>query len=165
MWTVNSLERPWCWKRLKAKGEEGGRGRDGWMASPVQWAWTWANLGDGEGEGGLVCYRPRGLMESTWFSDWKSNFLVTSPATLYMHPEVHLCQLISDSSKLVCFLISEPLTFSWHILEYLDPCLPAILLFRIQLHCHPFSKTLSGGFTGSLCRLLGFITASLHTSV
>ena len=122
---------------------------------------TW----NGEGEGGLVCYRPWGLMESTWFSDWKNNFLVISPATLYMHPKVHLYQLISDSSKLLCFLISEPLTSSWHILEYLDPCLPAILLFRIQLHCHHFSKTLSGGLTGSLCRLLGFITASLHTSV
>ena len=30
-------KRPWCWERLMAKGEEGGRGWDGWMASPTQW--------------------------------------------------------------------------------------------------------------------------------
>ena len=36
-------KRPWCWERLKAKGEEGGKGWDGWLASPNQWMWTWAN--------------------------------------------------------------------------------------------------------------------------
>ena len=37
-------KRPWCWERLKAK-EEGGRGWDGWMASPTQRTWAWANSG------------------------------------------------------------------------------------------------------------------------
>ena len=36
---------PWCWKRLRAEGEEGIRGWDGWMTSPKQWKWIWANLG------------------------------------------------------------------------------------------------------------------------
>ena len=36
---------PWCWERLKAKGEEDGRGWDGWMASPPQWTWVWVNSG------------------------------------------------------------------------------------------------------------------------
>ena len=35
---------PWCWKRLKAEGEEGTRGWDSWMASPMQWTWSWANF-------------------------------------------------------------------------------------------------------------------------
>ena len=34
-------KRPWCWERLKARGERDYRGWDGWMASPSQW--TWAN--------------------------------------------------------------------------------------------------------------------------
>ena len=34
-------KRPWCWERLRA--EEGGRGWDGWKASPTQWTWIWAN--------------------------------------------------------------------------------------------------------------------------
>ena len=36
---------PWCWERLKAKGQEGSRGWDGWMASPTQWTWVWASSG------------------------------------------------------------------------------------------------------------------------
>ena len=38
-------KRPWCWERLKAGGEEGNRGWDGWMASPTQWTWVWVNSG------------------------------------------------------------------------------------------------------------------------
>ena len=29
--------------KIKAEGEEGNRGYDGWMASWIQWTWTWAN--------------------------------------------------------------------------------------------------------------------------
>ena len=36
-------KRPWCWERLKAKGEGGCRGRDGWIASSSQWTWIWAH--------------------------------------------------------------------------------------------------------------------------
>ena len=38
-------KRPWCWERLKAKGEGDGRGWDGWMASLTQWTWVWASSG------------------------------------------------------------------------------------------------------------------------
>ena len=41
MQRADSLEKTWCWERLKA--EEGGRGWDGWVASPTEWTWTWAN--------------------------------------------------------------------------------------------------------------------------
>ena len=36
---------PWCWERLRAGGEGGDRGWDGWMASLTQWTCVWANLG------------------------------------------------------------------------------------------------------------------------
>ena len=36
-------KRPWCWERLRAGGEGGNRGWDGWMASLTQWAWVWIN--------------------------------------------------------------------------------------------------------------------------
>ena len=35
--------RAWCRERLKAGGEGGNSGQDGWMASPTQWSWIWAN--------------------------------------------------------------------------------------------------------------------------
>ena len=34
-------KRPWCWERLKAGGERGDRGWDGWMASLTQRTWVW----------------------------------------------------------------------------------------------------------------------------
>ena len=40
-------KRPWCWERLKARGEGGYRGWDGWMASPTQWTRVWAGVDDG----------------------------------------------------------------------------------------------------------------------
>ena len=46
MWTANWLEiRPQRWERLRAKGEGGGRGWDGWMASLTRWTWVWASSG------------------------------------------------------------------------------------------------------------------------
>ena len=38
-------KRPWCWERLKARGEGDDRGWDGWMASPTQCTWIWVNSG------------------------------------------------------------------------------------------------------------------------
>ena len=40
---TDSLEKPWCWERLKAGGEGYKRGWDGWKASPTQWTWVWAD--------------------------------------------------------------------------------------------------------------------------
>ena len=37
IWRADTLE------KIKAKGEERNRGRDGWMASLTQWTWVWAN--------------------------------------------------------------------------------------------------------------------------
>ena len=52
-WSSNTLatwckelthwKRPWCWERLRAGGEGGDRGWDGWMASLTQWTWVWTN--------------------------------------------------------------------------------------------------------------------------
>ena len=36
-------KRPWCWVRLKARGEGDNRGWDGWMVSPTWWTWVWAS--------------------------------------------------------------------------------------------------------------------------
>ena len=43
-----------CWERLKAGGEAGNRGKDGWMASPTHWLWPWANSEDSGWQARLV---------------------------------------------------------------------------------------------------------------
>ena len=42
---ANSLEKILMLGKTEAKGEEGSRGWDGWMASPTQWTWVWVNSG------------------------------------------------------------------------------------------------------------------------
>ena len=37
-------KRPWCWKRLKAKRQEGSRGWGCLKASPTKWTWIWADF-------------------------------------------------------------------------------------------------------------------------
>ena len=76
MWTANSLKSLWCWERLRAEGEEGIRGRDGWMASPIQWTWTWANFRRWWGTGRPVlqaCCSPWGCKESAMTESLKNN--------------------------------------------------------------------------------------------
>ena len=70
MGRTDSLEKPWCWERLRAGGEGGDREWDGWMASPTQQTWAWANSEHSEGQGGLVCCGPWSHKESTRLSDW-----------------------------------------------------------------------------------------------
>jgi len=43
MHRTDSLERPWCWEKLKVGGEGDERGWDGWMASPTRWIWVWVS--------------------------------------------------------------------------------------------------------------------------
>ena len=55
LWPINEFLNYWCWKRLRARGEGGDRGWDGWMASRTRWTWVWAGSGVGDGHGGLAC--------------------------------------------------------------------------------------------------------------
>ena len=42
---LTQWKKPWCWERLRAGGEGGNRGWDGWMASSTQWTWVWVDSG------------------------------------------------------------------------------------------------------------------------
>ena len=53
MWELTHLKRPWCWERLRARGEGDDRGWDGWMVSPTH-GFGWAP-GVGDGQRGLAC--------------------------------------------------------------------------------------------------------------
>ena len=53
-------KRSWCWERLRAGGEGGNRGCNGWMASSTQWTWVWTNSAKQWRTG-----RP-GMLQSLW---------------------------------------------------------------------------------------------------
>ena len=48
---ANSLEKTLVLGKIKAKGEEGNRRWDDWMASLIQWIWIWANSTRWQGTG------------------------------------------------------------------------------------------------------------------
>ena len=54
IWGADSLEKTLMLGKIEAGGEGGGRGWDGWMASPTQWTWVWANSRRWWGQGSLV---------------------------------------------------------------------------------------------------------------
>jgi len=70
---LTHLKRPWCWERLKARGEGDDRGWDGWMASPTQWTWVEQTVGVGEGQGSLACCSSWGLkrVRQDWATELK----------------------------------------------------------------------------------------------
>ena len=68
-----------CWERLRAMGEEGGRGWNGQIASPTQGKWLWANsgrywrtqAGSSVEDRGAWCAAFHGVSKSqTQLSDW-----------------------------------------------------------------------------------------------
>ena len=56
-------KRPWCWERRQEKGEGGGSGWDGWMASLTEGHEFEQTLGAGGGERNLACWSPWGCKE------------------------------------------------------------------------------------------------------
>ena len=45
MQRADSLEKTLMLGKIEGRRRSGGRGWDGWMASPTQWTWVWANSG------------------------------------------------------------------------------------------------------------------------
>ena len=86
-------KRPWCWERLKARGEGDDRGWDGRMASPTQWTWVWVNSGSWWWTGmpgmlqsmGLQRVRHDWATEMNW-TEWKWRWKPLSRVWLFVTP-------------------------------------------------------------------------------
>ena len=76
MWRTDSLEKPWCWERLKAGGEGDDRGWDGFMASLTQWKWVWVNFGSWWWTGMPDKLQYMGSQSRMRLSDWTELNLV-----------------------------------------------------------------------------------------
>ena len=60
---VGSLEKPWCWERLKVGGDGDNRGWDGWMYHQLNRHEFEQAPRVGDGQGGLGCCSPWGCKE------------------------------------------------------------------------------------------------------
>ena len=70
MQRTESLERPWCWERLKA-AEGDDRGWDGWMASLTQWTWVWVGSGSWcwTGRPGMLLFMGSQRVRHDWLNE------------------------------------------------------------------------------------------------
>ena len=91
-----------CWGRLRAMGEEGGRGWNGQIASPTQGKWLWANsggyrrtqVGSSVEDRGAWCAAFHGVSKSqTQLSDWTTNQQQLCVYGLIML-KIHLCNTL-----------------------------------------------------------------------
>ena len=71
---------PWCWEGLGPGGEGADRGWDGWMASPIQWAWVWVNSGSWwwTGRPGVLRFMGSQIVRHNWASElnWRHQKVV-----------------------------------------------------------------------------------------
>ena len=65
----NLREIPCCWERLRAGGEGGDRGQDGWMASPTRWTSVWASSGSWWWTGKPGVLQSWGCKDQTWLNN------------------------------------------------------------------------------------------------
>ena len=92
MQRTNSLEKTWCWERLKAGGEGDDRGWDGWMTSLTQWTWVWANSGRWWGQEAW-CAAVHGVTKSwTQLSNWMTNHISGTAESLL---GLKLCNILN----------------------------------------------------------------------
>ena len=82
IWRGDSLEKTLNWERLRAGGEGGNRGWDGWMASPTQWTWVWVDPGSWwwTGRPGVLQFMGLQRVGHNWATElnWYKMFLLES---------------------------------------------------------------------------------------
>ena len=76
---TDSLEKPWCWERLRAGGEGDDRWWNGWMASSTQWTWVWVSSGSWwwTGKPGMLQSMGSQRAGNNWVTELNLNWSLT----------------------------------------------------------------------------------------
>ena len=108
-------KRPWCWERLRAEGEGGDRGWDGWMASLTQQTWVWTNW---EIVKGREAWRAavHGVVKESDPAEWLNHMCLSAFSTFSTPPPTAFMLTARPSCYLpTLFMI---LLFHFHSLNY-----------------------------------------------
>ena len=99
---------PWCWERLKTRGERDDRGRDGWIASPTQWTWVWANSGRWwwTGKRRAVVHGVEKRPDVTdWLTDWTTTTHIEFCTILGVRYLPGILEYISPWIREYCYML------------------------------------------------------------
>ena len=84
------LERPWCWEILRARGEEGDRRWDDWMASPTWSTRGWRSPGVDDGQGSSS-WDHKELDKTDQWTELNAFFSICLlPRKLHLHKYIHI---------------------------------------------------------------------------
>ena len=136
IWHIETpWKRPWWWERLKTKGEEDGRGWDGWIASPTQWTWIWANS-----ERQWMTGRP-GVLQAMgsqgvghdWAAEQQGLAYVSWSVRIWLKPA---CQQVSSTKGIIFIKTTNYLNPTLlHLLQYdLFNIICSIMNYSTLLH-------------------------------
>ena len=108
-------KRPWCWARLKAEGEGGGRGWDGWMALPDSMDMNLSKVQVMVEDRGVWCAAVCGATKSwTGFSNWTTTTKVMIIMAICGHFTCHsLCFIPTLGASLSPFPVLSHFPISW----------------------------------------------------
>ena len=143
-------KRPWCWERLKAGGERGNRGWDGWVTSFTQWYPTVHNPMDCSTPGFPVPHRLLEFAQVHFHCIGDviqpSNPVAPSPSALCLCQNQGLFQWVSTSHQVakVLELQLQHQSFQWIFrVDFLDSGLTGLISL--------LSKGLSRVFSNQRC--------------
>ena len=102
-------KRPWCWERLRAGGEGGNRGWDGWMASLTQWTWVWVDSGSWwwTGRPGMLRFMESQRVGHDWATElnWILDNMVPVLVPMLPGPRIRLDFFGTLGTIMLCDLI------------------------------------------------------------
>ena len=73
-WKTDSLEKTLMLGKSEVGGEGDDRGLDGWMASPIRWAWVWACSRSWWWTGRPGVLQSMGSKSQIWLSNWTDDW-------------------------------------------------------------------------------------------